>query len=144
MARIKKWRGKQVSQAVAKNVAAALGEFALRAEGHSKRELQKGHGVITSTLRRSIHVAQPGYQWANDASGSGERGGKLVEALVKGTKIIVQLGSGLVYALAIHQGWPSGYKRMKGSFAGYHFLDNGLKKAKPELPAVLKKNQLKG
>jgi len=143
MARFKKWRGKEVTQQVAKNVAAALGEFALRAERYSKKELQKGHGVLTGTLRRSIHTAQPGYQWLGDSSGAGERGGKFVEALIKGKNITVQLGSGLVYALAIHQGWPSGYKRMKGSFEGFHFLTKGVDKAKPELPAVLRKHQLK-
>lgn len=142
MAKLKTWRGKEVSQAVAQNVALALGEFALRAEGHAKRELQKGHGVITGTLRRSIHTAQPGYNWNSDG-GEGERGGKLVAALIKGNMITVQVGSGLVYAMAIHQGWTLGYKGTKGAFAGYHFLTIGVDKAKPEMPSILKEFQLR-
>jgi hypothetical protein len=147
MAYFKKWRGKEVNQAVMQNVAKALGEFALRAEGNSKRELQKGHGVETSTLRRSIHAAKPGYAWSGDdvppSTGAPERGGKKFDAVVNGKKITIQLGSGLVYAMAIHQGWATGYKNMKGSFAGYHYLDNGVKKTKPELPDVLRKYRLK-
>lgn len=142
MAKLKKWRGKEVTQEVARNVASALGEIALRAEGHAKRELQKGHGVITGTLRRSIHTAQPDYQWTSDASGSGERGGKLVPALIMGSMITVQVGSGLVYAMAIHQGWTLGYKKTKGAFAGYHFLTIGVDKAKKEVPDVLKRHKL--
>ncbi len=140
MAHIKKWRGKEVSQAVAKNVAAALGEFALRAEGHSKRELQKGHGVITGTARRSIHTAQPGYNWSTDnvepSNSAPERGGQMNEALISGNKISIELGSGLVYALPLHQGHHN--------FQGYHFLTIGVEKANKELPGVLKKHQLKG
>ena len=135
-AHFKKWRGKEVSQAVAQNVARALGEFGLRAEGHAKQELQKGHGVLTGTLRRSIHTAQPGYDWAGDAVSTGDRGGQMVEGLVQGEKVTLYLGSGLQYALAVHQGHHS--------FEGYHYLTIGLDKAKPELPAVLKKHALKG
>jgi hypothetical protein len=132
-ARFRKWRGKAITEEVARNVAKALGEFGLRAEGHSKRELRKGHGVITGTLRRSIHTAQPGYNWAGD-TGVGEQGGKLVEALLNGGRLTLQLGSGLGYALPVHQGHHS--------FTGYHYLTNGLDKAKPELPAVLKRHKL--
>ena len=135
MARFKKWRGKEVSRAVAQNIAKALGEFALRAEGHAKKELRKGHGVLTGTLRRSIHTAQPGFNWASDEAGSGERGGQMTEALVQGTRVTIQLGSGLSYALAVHQGHHH--------FEGYHYLTNGLDKAKPELPAVLKRHELR-
>jgi len=139
MARIKKWRGKEVSQQVAKNIATALGEFALRAEGRSKKELQKGHGVVTGTARRSIHTAQPGYAWSGDhvepGTSTPERGGQKIDALLDGSKITIQLGSGLGYALPLHQGHHG--------FGGYHFLTIGVEKAKKELPAVLKKHKLK-
>lgn len=138
MASFKKWLGKQVTQQVAKNVSVALGEFALRAEYHAKKELRKGHGVITGTARRSIHTAQPGYNWPADhveaAQGSPERGGKKIDALIKGNRITVQLGSGLGYSLALHQGHHG--------FQGYHFLTIGVDKAKPELPMVLTRHQL--
>lgn len=137
-ARIRKWRGAEVSQEVAERVAKALGEFGLRAEAHSKKELRRGHGVLTGTLRRSIHTATPGYTWQNDdvppSKVSPERGGRTVEGAVKNDRITVQLGSGLVYALAVHQGHHS--------FEGYHYLTNGIDKARPELPAVLRKYKL--
>ncbi len=147
MAKILKWRGPEVAKIVQGNVAKAMGKFALRVEAYSKKELKHGHGVLTGTLRRSIHVAQPGYKWSGDnvepSTSSPELGGKSFNAVVNGRKITIQVGSGLVYAMAIHQGWPVGYKNMKGSFEGYHFLTNGLGKAKPELPRDLKEFALK-
>lgn len=135
MAKKTKWRGKEVVAETAQIVALALGEFGLRAEGHAKRELRKGHGVITGTLRRSIHVAQPGYVWSSDhvaATGqTPERGGKLVSASIAGSRITVQLGSGLGYALPVHQGHHN--------FDGYHFITNGVDKANPEMPEILRK-----
>jgi hypothetical protein len=133
MAKFKTWRGKQVTQEVAQKVAAALGEFGLTAEGHAKRELRKGHGVITGKLRRSIHTAEPGYNWSGD-DGSSELGGQKVDASVNGSRIVVQLGSGLGYALPVHQGHQG--------FEGYHFLTIGVDKARKEMPAILKRHQL--
>jgi len=132
------WKGKQVLEQVGENVAAALGEFGLRAEGYAKKELRKGHGVLTGTLRRSIHTAGPDYNWAGDdvkpGPGTPERGGKLVRARRRGKRITLQLGSGLRYALPVHQGHHS--------FAGYHFLTIGVDKAKGELDEVLRKHRL--
>jgi hypothetical protein len=128
-----------VTQEVLQNVAAALGEFGLVAEGEAKKELQKGHGVITGTLRRSIHTAQPGYGWTGDdvtpSTSSPERGGKSFKAVINGVKVTIQLGSGLKYALAVHQGHHS--------FQGYHFLTIGVDKAKKDLPKVLARHKLK-
>jgi hypothetical protein len=139
MAKIRKWNGDSIGKAVVQNVAAALGEFGLRVETHSKKELEHGHGVETGTLRRSIHTAQGGYNWSADnvepSPASPERGNQQNEAAIKGSKITIQVGSGLSYALPVHQGHHS--------FDGYHYLTNGLEKAKPELPAVLKKHRLK-
>lgn len=138
MARFRKWRGREVSQEVAERVAKALGEFGLRVEAHSKKELRRGHGVLTGTLRRSIHTAMPGYTWQNDdvppSKASPERGGNAASGAVKNDRVTVEVGSGLIYALAVHQGHHS--------FEGYHYLTNGLAKAKPELPAVLRKWKL--
>jgi hypothetical protein len=146
MARIKKWRGKEISQAVAQNVAKALGEYGLRVEGRAKKKLKKGHGLITATLQRSIHTAQPDYNWSGDdvepGPGTPERGNQQFDAMVDGKRITIQVGSGLVYAMAIHQGWSKGYKGMQGSFEGYHFITDANEETKPELPAVLKKYRL--
>jgi len=136
------WKGDEVKRQVMENMAKAVGEFGLTVEAEAKKELRKGHGVLTGTLRRSIHTAMPGYDWSGDddkSENGPERGGQLIEGVITNDAITVQVGSGLVYALAINQGWPEGYKKMHGSFVGYHFMENGLTKAKPKLPMILKK-----
>jgi hypothetical protein len=133
------WRATQVVRAVQTNVEAAYGEFGLRVERYSKKELYRGHGVQRGTLRRSIHVAGPGYSWSADdvpAGKSGpERGGRRVMAKTIGVKTTLLIGSGLKYSLPVHQGHHG--------FAGYHYLTNGLAKAKPELPTILQKYRMK-
>lgn len=133
-ARMRKWRGKEVTLAVGQNMAKALGKFGLVAEGHAKKELRKGHGLITGLLRRSIHTAQPGYNWSGD-DGASDQGGNLTEAVIEGNRIHLLLGSGLIYALPVHQGHHS--------FEGYHYLTIGLQKAKAEMPGILKEYELK-
>jgi hypothetical protein len=144
-AHFRKWNGPKVVLATQTNVAKALGKFGLVAEGFSKKELTKGHGVITGTLRRSIHTAQPGYDWAGDnvppEAGTPELGGANVEAAIEGSQITLQLGSGLQYALPVHQGHSNSEGR--GNFSGYHFLVIGLDKAKALMPNILKEYQLK-
>lgn len=131
------WKGSQVVDQVFKNVAAAYTEFGLIVETNAKQELQKGHGVRTGTLRRSIHLAQPGYPWSQDnvepSTSSPELGRNGVEAQVTFGKVSLLVGSGLEYALSIHQGF--------GTFGGYHYLTNGLAKAKPELKRILEKHR---
>lgn len=138
-AHFRKWNGPKVSLAVQNNMARALGKFGLVAEGLAKKELVRGHGVLTGTLRRSIHTAQPGYDWAGDdvpaETGTPERGGARLDGLIEGNRISLQLGSGLLYALAVHQGHHN--------FTGYHYLVIGLDKAKPQMPGILKEYQLK-
>lgn len=133
------WRAEQVVQTVLENTGKALGEFGLVAEGEAKRELRKGHGVLTGTARRSIHLAEPGYNWGQDdvepSEGGVERGKQLVQALIKSGKATIQLGSGLKYALPLHQGHHG--------FNGYHFLTLGVERAKTQLPRILKKYGLK-
>jgi hypothetical protein len=122
------WRGEEVLQRVKENVAKSLGQFALVVETGAKAELHKGHGVLTGTLRRSIHTAAPGYNWAADAQGS-DQGGQAIDAAIDGGGVRIQVGSGLEYALAVHQG--------HGSFAGYHFLTNALEKSRGQFPGLL-------
>ena len=129
------WLGDEVKRTMQEKGAKIIAEFALTVEGESKRELRKGHGVITGTLRRSIHTALPGYDWGGDdvepSAGAPERGGQNVEAQSSGGRITVEVGSGLVYAMPVHQG--------HGSFAGYHYLTNGLNKAKAKLGSIIAK-----
>ncbi len=134
-----KWNGDEVIKLSEEQLKAILGEFALTAEGESKKELKKGHGVVTGTLRRSIHTGPPEYNFAADnvepSSGSPERGGKLVEAVKDANRFVVALGSGLQYAMKIHQGW--------GNFAGYHYLNNGVDKTKAKLREIIGRHQVK-
>lgn len=138
-AHMRKWNGSQVTLAVQGNMAKALGKFGLTAESFSKKELKKGHGVITGTLRRSIHTAQPGYDWGSDnvdpADGAPELGGAATDGLIEGNRVTLQIGSGLQYALPVHQGHHG--------FTGYHYLVIGIEKAKALMPNILKEFQLK-
>lgn len=131
------WRGPQVVQEVLQAVSDGYTEFGLLVETNAKAELKKGHGVRTGTLRRSIHLAKPGYPWSADnvesAPGTPELGRKKVAPEISLRKISLQVGSGLVYALTIHQGY--------GPFGGYHYLTLGLQKAKPQLKAILEKHK---
>lgn len=134
------WNGEEVFKIVSKNGEAIMSEIGLVAEGESKKELRKGHGVVTSTLRRSIHSATPGYNWSADAAGS-ELGGKGASPARKNGKLVVELGSGLVYALAIHQGWAPG-DGLRGSFAGYHYLTNGVNKTRAQVPGIVMRHKV--
>lgn len=114
------WRGPQAVAAVIDQVVKpALAEWALyRVEKAAKGSLQKGHGVRTGTLRRSIHTASPGYNWDADncapEPGTAELGGVLAPLGEASGHVALELGSGMEYALAVHQG--------HGSFGGYHYL----------------------
>ena len=126
------WKGEDLKRTIQINGAKIISEFALTVEAEAKKELRKGHGVLTGTLRRSIHTALPGYDWSGDdvePSGSApERGG---EQVVPEGNLTVQVGSGLVYAMAVHQGHHN--------FSGYHYLTDGLKKAQDKLSSILAK-----
>jgi hypothetical protein len=134
-----KWRGDEVfRQVVDECLKPGLRDFGLDVEGESKAELQKGHGVETGTLRRSIHTAEPGYSWGSDntpaSAGSPERGSTNALPAESGGKLTIQVGSGMEYALPVHQGHHS--------FGGYHFLTNGLQKAAPRLSGHIERYQI--
>jgi hypothetical protein len=136
------WRGAEVAKLASDQVIEIMSDVGLAAEGNAKRELAKGHGVITGTLRRSIHAATPGYGWSGDAGGTGERGGSRVRAERSGGRIHIEVGSGLEYAMAIHQGW-SNSNGLRGSFSGYHYLTNGVEKTRAQVPAIVTRWKLK-
>jgi hypothetical protein len=138
------WHGPQVIKLCQERVALALGDFGLSIEGAAKGELFKGHGVLTSTLRRSIHTAHPGYAWENDnvppSDASPERGGVFVPALIQGNRISLEVGTGMEYALPVHQGWSNEWSG--ASFEGYHFMTIALHWAKGLWPGFLRKYRL--
>ena len=138
------WKGEAIKEAMRVNGAKIIAEFALTVEGYAKKELRRGHGVLTGTLRRSIHTALPDYDWSGDdvepkkggrnskghfTAGTPERGGQLVVPVPTGNEIKIQVGSGMVYAMSVHQG--------HGSFEGYHYMTNGLAKAKSRLKGII-------
>jgi hypothetical protein len=133
------WKGGQVVKLCEEQLKAIMADAGLEAEAEAKKELRKGHGVVTGTLRRSIHTANPGYDFAADnvepGAGTPERGGNKAEAEKIEGKVTVALGSGLSYAMRIHQGW--------GSFKGYHYLMIGVEKMKPKLGQIIKRHQVK-
>jgi hypothetical protein len=69
------------------------------------------------------------------AAGTPERGGDHAEPKVQDGKITLQIGSGLEYALPVHQGHHS--------FAGYHFITNPVEANRGKLPAFLAKHRIK-
>ena len=134
-----KWHDKEVIQLVGEQLSEIMSEFTLVAEGESKKELKKGHGVLTGTLRRSIHGASGNYNFAGDnvepSAASPERGNQKVTPVREGNRFLTALGCGLVYAMRIHQGW--------GSFAGYHFITIGVDKAKAKMNEIVARHQVK-
>lgn len=124
----------------------AWSEVGLAVEGEAKKELYKGHGVVTGTLRRSIHTAKPGYAWSGDnvkaADDTPERGGRTVAPEVTATEVRLEVGSGMEYAAPIEFGFSSAVEyAMKGirNFEGYRYMRNGLDKVKPKIPDILRK-----
>lgn len=122
------WKGNEVYSERMACLADAMGEIGLRVEGGGKRELYKGHGVITGTLRRSIHSAAPTYTWASDnvkpSSGSPERGGQPFLPGVKGDEITVSVGSGMEYAMIVHN--------------LYHYMTRSLDIVKTQISSIVK------
>lgn len=120
------WRGKETAERVINEVLLpAMTEFGLAVEGAAKQELYPGHGVVTGTLRRSIHAASPGHKWV------GNTGGPSGTAAVVGGEVSIEVGSGLEYARAVHDG--------HGSFQGYHYLTRGLEAVRGRLRDLLEK-----
>jgi hypothetical protein len=153
-----KWLGDDVLKVAEKQLCEILTEFAQIAEAEAKKELKKTggtprrdrrkgkkgkiidpHGVVTGTLRRSVHVASPDYNFSSDdvepSNGTVERGGKKITPKKIGNRFTLSLGSGMSYAMLIHQGW--------GSFKGYHYLTNGVEKAKAKMNQIIARHQVK-
>ncbi len=134
-----KWNDKEVIKVSEEQLGEILSEFTLVAEGESKKKLSKGHGVLTGTLRRSIHGASADYEFGNDdvkpEKGTPERGYKKVTPIREGHRFLTALGSGLQYAMRIHQGW--------GSFTGYHYLTEGVEAARKKINEIVARHQVK-
>jgi hypothetical protein len=123
------WNGVRLTQRALDIVAEAMEEVGLRCEGAAKKQLKKGRGVITGTLRRSIHTAIPDYNYFDDdvkpSSGSPERGGRGTQGRIVGKKVMIALGAGVKYAFFIE-------KR-------YGYIKEGVESQRKNAPAVIKR-----
>ncbi len=143
------WHGDALSADVKRKLGEGLVEWGLRVETSAKKNLQPseqdaegdwvpggGHGVRTGTLRRSIHLSEPGYAWASDnvppARGTPELGGKKPEPKEQGSRLVLEIGSGLEYALYQHQGFRG--------FVGHHFITKAVAEQAPKLTAILRRH----
>jgi hypothetical protein len=99
------WTGDQVREQVVGALRDSLVEFGLYHEGLAKGQLRKGRGVVTGTLRRSVHAAGSAYNFGRDnvptSAGSPERGGAGLTVEEKNKKLSVVVGSGMRYARRI-------------------------------------------
>lgn len=137
MSRVKlRWNGKQLLKNLESGLGDGLVEFDHQVAEAAKAQLWPGHGVITRTLKRSLHAASPDYNWRGDnvkpSNKAPERGRKPFKVKKIGNKIMGVIGSGMIYAMAIHQGFKS--------FAGYHYITIGLQKKLPDVPRIFQRS----
>lgn len=144
------WKGAEVLKQCDANLGAVLVEIGLRVEAQAKRKLQKsmkvrgrwqaggGRGLRTGTLRRSIHSATPGYNWAGDntapSEATPELGGQAAAAAEKNGRLTLEVGSGLEYAMAVHQNHYNPDV--------LHFLTAAADEVAPEVPAIIARHKL--
>jgi hypothetical protein len=102
-----KWNDNLLDQ-LRNNIAAACVGIGHAGEGLAKQNLWPGHGYETGAMQRSIHAAEPGYNFGQDnvepGPGTPERGGQAFEPRVKKRKVAFALGSGQKYAIWQHEG----------------------------------------
>lgn len=144
-----KWNG-QLERELENKLGAALTQFGLRVEARAKRKLRPsergtkrrgsggrfvagdwvkggGHGKRTGTLQRSIHVAGPNHSFRND---SGAQGGQDVKPEKQGQVLMIAVGSGLDYALVVHQNHYDPEV--------FHFITKSVEEEAPNFPNLVK------
>jgi len=136
------WKGEEVKKIIGTMMENIVSDLGHAAAGNAMKELTKGHGVVTATLQRSIHAAPPGYGWNSDVGSGFNVGGKKIVAIRRGSRVSVEVGSGLEYAMAIHQGWNNS-NGLRGTFEGYHFLTIGVEKTRAQVPVIIRRNVIK-
>lgn len=124
------WKGDDVQKQVVAAIIDGVTEFGLTHETEAKRELTPGHGVLTGTLRRSIHAANADYNYGSDdvapTPSSPERSQQGLDVKAQGIRVAVTVGSGMRYARRIEE--------MYGYITGSHRRVIG------KLPAIIKKH----
>lgn len=128
-----KWLGDELTEDIEAALKDGLTEFGLTHETAAKGQLAPGHGVLTGTLRRSIHSAYPTYNYAADdvppSNGSPERSGRGGGAGVFKTKASIVVGSGMRYARKIED--------------MYGYIQQGHDQVIGKLPDILNKHAAK-
>jgi hypothetical protein len=123
------WYGPAVLLQVKESAGKGLGMIGLATEGEAKKELRAGHGKVTGTLQRSIHSANPTYGFSGDnvkpSAKTPERGGRVAEPGMVGNRITILVGSGMRYALKIHN--------------LYRYLVIGLDRVRPRFEEIMKR-----
>lgn len=142
------WRGNTTLDEVKAVLSDAIVELTLRMEAAAKQNLRPsardargrwvkggGRGKRTGTLQRSIHAASPDYPWSSDdvdaESGGPERGGGGYKPQVTEDAVTGAVGSGLVYALALHQ---------DDSSEGKHYMVNAYEEVRKDTLRVVEKH----
>ena len=125
-----KWHGDEVKKEFVEGLKSGLLEFGFNHEREAKAQLYFGHGKASGTLQRSIHAASPHYDFAQDdeppSENSPERSGTGGGAELVGDKVIIKVGSGMIYAARI--------ERL------YNYIRNGHERAKNTLMPALEKH----
>ena len=121
------WLGDEERRRIIQGLAASVQEMHLQAEANAKRQLYPGHGLLTGTLRRSIHAARPNYSWGGDdvppTANAPERGGRGGGPRLMSGKIVGAVGTGMRYSRRIEQ--------------LYGFMSQGYRQAAAKLDGIL-------
>jgi len=144
------WRGPELDRKLRAGLGAGLSEIGLRIEAKAKARLKPseqlddewveggGHGKRTGTLQRSIHNAQLGYDWGGDnvepSDSSPEHGGQGVTPTEEGDALWIEIGSGLEYAMAVHENHYDPDVVL--------FIQQAADDVKPQAPAIIKRHVL--
>ncbi len=110
------WHGDQLSREMEAKLVRGFVKWGLSCETAARTRLRPseqdaegdwvpggGHGKRTGHLQRSIHIAAPGYNWAGDNGAQGDLHKEAVQPKRGNGRLTLEIGSGVEYALLIHQ-----------------------------------------
>lgn len=127
------WNGPALRGQVVEAIVGGVQEFGLTHETKAKSKLRKGRGVLTGTLRRSIHAGALDYNYAEDeyppSNQTPEQGGQMPDVAERDGVVGVAVGSGQPYARKIE--------------ALYAYMAESHAEALTELPGILEKHVAK-
>lgn len=101
------WNGGGTREELERRLKLAMRDLGLEIEARAKGILQPGRGVLTGTLRRSVHAAGADYDFGRDDTEAGprtpERGNRQFDPTIQDGRIIIAVGSGMKYAAAVEK-----------------------------------------